>query len=76
MFLKLHYKDSGREFLINTNVIAGVEMNGTEEQGCVLTLTLPQWDGERGCDVQKYETVREPFDELTRLLGNVGLMGN
>ena len=65
MFLKLHYtSEPGREFLINTNVIAGVEINGTLDKGSVLTLTTPDKDGE-----PKYECVRERFDDIATMLG-------
>lgn len=70
MFLLLHYtSEPGREFLVNVNVIAGIEINGTAEKGSVLTLTTPDKDGE-----PKYETVREPLDEIGRLLHNAGLV--
>lgn len=72
MFLKLHYtSEPGREFLINANVIAGVEINGTEDKGSVLTLTTLDKDGE-----PKYETVREKYDDIKRWLFNSGLMAN
>jgi hypothetical protein len=75
VFLKLHYtSEPGREFLVNVNTIAGVEINGTEDKGCVLTLTLPEWDGERGCNVPKFECVRERFDDIERRLHNAGLL--
>jgi hypothetical protein len=70
VFLKLHYtSEPGREFLINVAAIAGIEINGTPDKGCVLTLTTPDKDGE-----PKYETVRETFEEIERALAVAGLM--
>lgn len=71
MFLRLHYKESGREFLVNVNAIAGVEINGTAYQGSVLTLTVMDEDGE-----QRYEIVKESFDEICRWLNACNLMAN
>lgn len=68
-FLRLHYASNigacerGRAFLINAAIIAGVEVNGTPEKGCVLTLTTVDKDGE-----SKVETVLETFDEIERML--------
>lgn len=64
-FLSLHYKTSGKKFLINTSIIAGVEMNGEPENGSVLTLTTPE---------QRYEIVKEQFDEISGLLWGSNLM--
>lgn len=62
-FLKLHYRESGKAFLINTAVIAGVEVNGPADNGCVLTLTTVDEEGQ-----QRYEQVRESFEEIEGLL--------
>ena len=62
-FLKLHYKEGGREFLINAAIIAGVEINGTFEKGSILTLTTLDAKGE-----QKYETAEETFTEIEGVL--------
>lgn len=63
-FIRLHYRESGREFLINPAVIAGVEINGTTEEGCVLTLTyVGGAEGEQKCEV-----VKEAFDEICCML--------
>lgn len=72
MFLKLHYKDSGREFLVNVNAIDGIEINGTVRQGCVLTIAaVTGAGGERS-----HEIVRETFDDICRWLHNARLMAN
>jgi hypothetical protein len=72
MFLSLHYtSEPGREFMINVAALAGIEINGTEDKGCVLTLMYPDKDGE-----PKYETVRETFAEIQLRLLNSGLMVN
>jgi hypothetical protein len=67
-FLKLHYSKSGQEFLINTAVIAGVEINGLPENGCVLTLTITDSDGK-----QRDEQVKETFEDLERVLCSQGI---
>lgn len=69
-FLKLHYSKSGQEFLINTAVIAGVEINGTPDKGCVLTLTIQDTNG-----MQRDEQVKETFEELERALCSEGNQG-
>jgi hypothetical protein len=70
MFLKLHYKESGREFLVNINAIDGIEINGSVEHGCVLTIASIQ-GGERA-----HETVAETFQDIERWLLNARLMAN
>lgn len=71
MFLKLTYtSEPGREFLVNVSVIAGVEINGTEDKGSVLTLTTES--GHVG--EPRYECVRERFDEIERRLYNAHLI--
>jgi hypothetical protein len=68
MFIELHYT-SGRQFLVNVDTIAGVEINGTAEKGCVVTLTTFDDDGG-----PRYETVRETYNEIMRRLGHAGLV--
>lgn len=70
MFLRLHYKESGREFLVNVNAIDGIEINGQPDLGCVLTIASVQ-GGERS-----YEIVSETFNEIARWLHNASLMIN
>lgn len=69
MFLRLHYK-SGTEFLVNVNAIDGIEINGTIEQGCVLTIASVQ-GGER-C----HEEVLETFTQISCWLNARNLMVN
>ena len=71
MFIKLHYKESGRQFLVNVNAIDGIEINGTPDQGCVLTIASV--DGVDG-GKRSHESVAERFDEIERTLSNAGLM--
>jgi hypothetical protein len=70
MFLKLHYtSEPGREFLVNVSAIAGVEINGTPDKGCVLTMKYPDKEGD-----PKYECVREKFEDIERALSVADLM--
>lgn len=70
MFLKLHYaSEPFREFLVNIDVIAGVEINGMPDNGSVLTLTTIDEDGDQCC-----ECVRETFEDIARALSNARLM--
>lgn len=63
MFLRLHYT-SGRPFLVNSEWVAGIEANGTEGRGCVLTMMRYDADG-----TQKYECVKETLNEISGMLG-------
>jgi hypothetical protein len=73
MFLKLHYKESGNPFMVNVNAIDGIEINGTMENGCVLTIAAVA-----GVDEGKrsFETVLETFEDLERRLWNSQLIAS
>jgi hypothetical protein len=70
MFLKLRYSSTGREFFVNVNAIDGIEINGTMEQGCVLTLATVVKE------VRAHEVVLETFDQIERALWNAGMVIN
>jgi hypothetical protein len=68
-FLKLHYREGGREFLINTYAIAGIEINGKPESGCVITLVSVDQKGE-----PRHEVVSETLEEIERMLSRLNLL--
>lgn len=70
MFLKLHYKSSGQPFLVSILAIDGIEINGTMEQGCVLTIST-EVKGERA-----HEVVSETFEQIEEWLRDANLMTN